>query len=71
MKKIGLFLAFLLIFLIPQSVYANMAAPEDSDVGSSITFDKNDALSVISEVLDITVHGAKADISAVYQIPPT
>ena len=71
MKKIGLFLAFLLIFLIPQSVYANMAAPEDSDVGSSITFDKNDALSVISEVLDITVHGAKADISAVYQMKNT
>lgn len=68
MKKLRLFLVFLLMFLMPQTVHANMAAPEDADVGSSITFEQNESLSVLSEVLDITVHGPKADISAVYQM---
>ncbi len=71
MKKLRLFLVFLLMFLIPQTVHANMAAPKDADIGSSITFEQNDFLSVLSEVLDITVHGAKAEINAVYQMKNT
>lgn len=38
---------------------ANMAAPIEADVGSSVTFEKNDVIAVISEVLDITVHGSR------------
>jgi hypothetical protein len=71
MKKICLFLLFLLVFAVPQNVYANMAAPQKADIGSSITFEQNDALSVISEVLDITVHGSKADINAAYRMKNT
>lgn len=71
MKRICMLLLFLLVFSIPQNVYANMAAPKEADVGSSITFEQNDSLSVLSEVLDITVHGSKADIKAVYQMKNT
>ena len=70
MKKISLIFAFVLVFAlsIPQVAYANMAAPKNADIGSSITFEKNDAVSVLSEVLDITVDGSEADIVATYKI---
>lgn len=70
MKK-AVFLPVLVLFfamLFSQTVNANMAAPEPADIGSSITFEKNDSISVLSEVLDITVHGSKADIVATYQM---
>ena len=48
-----------------------MAAPKEADIGSSITFEKNDAVSVLSEVLDITVDGSEADIVATYKMKNT
>lgn len=73
MKKISLIFAFVLLFAlsIPQVAYANMAAPKNADIGSSITFEKNDAVSVLSEVLDITVASSEADIVATYKIKNT
>lgn len=49
MKRINLIFAFILVFAlsIPQVAYANMAAPKEADIGSSITFEKNDAVSVL------------------------
>jgi len=73
MKKIRIIFAFAFIFLlvIPQVAYANMAAPKESDIASSITFEKNDAISVLSETLDIIVDGAEADIAATYRMKNT
>ena len=45
-----------------------MAAPEKPDVGSAITFQRNDALAVTEEVLDIKVTGSTADITATYSM---
>lgn len=73
MKKffavISVVLALVLSFPIVAS--ANMAAPIEADVGSGITFEKNDVIAVISEVLDITVHGSRADITATYRMKNT
>lgn len=68
MKRIKILLLLVLcgVLLGSQTAFANMAAPDDPDVGSSITFEKNDALVVTSEVLDIEVHGSAADITATY-----
>ena len=73
MRKVSVIFAFVLIFAlsIPQVAYANMAAPKEADIGSSITFEKNDAVSVLSEVLDITVDGSEADIVATYKMKNT
>lgn len=73
MKKISLIFAFVLVFAlsIPQVAYANMVAPEEADIGSSITFENNDAVSVLSEVLDITVNGSEADIVVTYKMKNT
>lgn len=73
MKKISLIFVFVLIFAlsIPQVAYANMAAPKEADIGSSITFENNDAVSVLSETLDITVEGSDADIVATYKMKNT
>jgi hypothetical protein len=73
MKKVSLIFAFVLIFAlsIPQVAFANMAAPNEADIGSSITFEKNDAVSVLSEVLDIIVDGSEADIVATYKMKNT
>ena len=54
-----------------QAAYANMAAPAEADVGSSITFEKNDTIAVTSEVLDIAVKGVKAEITATYKMKNT
>ncbi len=68
MKKLSFFLAltFAVLSLSPITAHANMAAPLDSDIGSSVTFEKNDDISVLSEVLDITVDGDQAGIVATY-----
>lgn len=73
MKKFRLCLACLLTFLLcaPVAVQANMAAPDFSDIGSSVTFEKNDAIAVTSEILTITVHGSTADIVATYHMKNT
>lgn len=70
MKKISLIFAFVLVFAlsIPQVAYANMVALKEADIGSSITFEKNDSVSVLSEVLDIIVDGSEADIVATYKM---
>lgn len=72
-KKITI--AFLLVLIItmtiPQTVLANMAAPETADVGTTITFQQNDEISVLSEVLDITLELGKADIVATYTMKNT
>ena len=73
MKRMKMLLLLVLcgVLLESQTVYANMAAPDDPDVGSSITFQKNDALAVTAEVLDIEVHGSTADITATYTMENT
>ena len=73
MKKLILFFTISIIFALTCSsvVYANMAAPKNSDIGSAITFEKNSEISVLSEVLNITVSGSKADIEAVYKMKNT
>lgn len=70
MKRLSAVSAFALALLLlqPMPVSANMAAPEKPDVGSSITFERNDALAVTEEVLDIKVTGSTADITAAYSM---
>lgn len=70
MKRLPAVSAFALALLLlqPMTAFANMAAPEKPDVGSSITFQRNDALAVTEEVLDIKVTGSTADITATYSM---
>ena len=70
MKRLPAVSAFALALLLlqPMTASANMAAPKNPDVGSSITFQRNDALAVTEEVLDITVTGSTADIAAAYSM---
>lgn len=70
-KAAFLILVLAAVISVPQTVSANMAAPEQADVGTAVTFEKNDTISVVSEVLDITVEGSKADICAVYKMKNT
>lgn len=73
MKKISLIFTFILFFTLStiQVLDANMAAPQKADIGSSITFENNEAISVLSETLDITVSGLYADIVATYKMKNT
>ncbi|MEG1893087.1 MAG: hypothetical protein RR232_01085 [Clostridia bacterium] len=73
MRKISLIFALILVFAfsIPQVAYANMAAPQEADIGSSITFEQNDTVSVLSEILDITLKGSEANIVATYTVRNT
>lgn len=64
-------MVLLMALSLSQTAKANMAAPADPDVGSAITFQKNEEISVLSEVLDITVHGAKADMVVTYTMKNT
>ena len=70
MRKISSIFACFFVFAltVPQIAYANMAAPKNADIGSSITFEKNDTISVLSEVLDITVAGSEAGIVSTYKM---
>ena len=73
MKKISLIFALTLVLIlsVPQVIFANMVAPDDPDIGSSVTFEKNDTIAVLSEVLDITVNGSHAHIVATYRMKNT
>lgn len=73
MKKTKLIFTFILVFILStiQVLDANMAAPQKADIGSSITFENNEAISVLSETLDITVSGLYADIVATYKMKNT
>ena len=73
MKKISIIftLTLVLILSVPQVIFANMVAPDDPDIGSSVTFEKNDTIAVLSEVLDITVNGSQAHIVATYRMKNT
>ncbi len=72
-KKISVVFVLLLVvgLFYPSLAFANMSAPLDSDLGSSITFEKNNEISVLSEVLDIRVDGAQAEITARYSMKNT
>lgn len=69
-KKWRLYLWVLICisFFLTTSTYANMAAPKEADIGSAITFEKNEDIAVLSEVLDIVVQGSKAEITATYRM---
>ncbi len=69
-RKSGILTILLLAVFILLSL-GNMAAPKDEDVGSSITFEQNNKLAVLSEVLDIRVSGATAEIVATYKMKNT
>ncbi len=73
MKKLSftLSLSLVVLLVLPINAQANMAAPLYSDIGSSVTFEKNDDISVLSEVLDITVDGELASIVATYTMKNT
>ena len=73
MKKLSTSLMVILCMtmFLPTTAYANMAAPQDSDIGSSITFEKNEEIAVLSEVLDIVVTGTQAEITATYTMKNT
>ncbi len=60
-----------LVLSVPCIAYGNMAAPSDSDIGTAITLESNDEIAVVSEVLDITVTGDKAEITATYEMRNT
>ncbi len=73
MKKLNIIFAFIFLFTLfsPNIVYANMASPYESDISSDITFEKNDSIAVLYEVLDITIQGTKANINAIYTLKNT
>lgn len=70
-KRCGMILWLLWVCLIPNAVSANMAAPRTADVGSTITFEQNETIAVISEALEITLEGDVARIQAVYRMKNT
>ena len=71
-KKSLIFVVLLaLVWMVPQRAFANMAAPENADVGSAITFEKNDKIAVLSEDLEIVVKGPDAHITATYEMKNT
>lgn len=71
-KRITVFLLTILLALTAACpALANMAAPRPSDVGTSVTFEKNQDIAVTAETLDIRVEGAKARIRAEYTMKNT
>lgn len=69
MKKLLTIFIILTVFLgSTTKVEANMAAPDDADIASTITFEKNESLSVLNEILNIEVKGSIANISALYHM---
>lgn len=67
MSRVKAILSILLLAVFVLLSLGNMAAPKIADVGSSITFEQNNKLAVLSEVLDITVSGSQAEIVANYK----
>ncbi len=61
----------ILVLFMSLPVNANMAAPQQADIGSAITFEKNEEITVVSEFLNITVDGGYADIIASYRMKNT
>ena len=70
-RKLAALCPLLLLLLLTPKAHANMAAPANPDVGTAITFEKNQEIAVTSEVLDITVKEAKAEIVATYTMENT
>ena len=71
-KRITAFLLTTLLALAAACpALANMAAPRPSDVGTTVTFEKNQDIAVTAETLDIRVEGAKAQIRAEYTMKNT
>ncbi len=62
---------FLTMVTIAGPASANMAAPTEPDIGTAVTFAHHNEIAVVSEVLDIVVNGATADITATYQMQNT
>ena len=73
MKRLAMLFVCMLLFASTgrQAVSANMAAPAEADIGSAVTFEKNDSISVLSEGLGITVSGPQAAITATYRMKNT
>ena len=77
MKKRNQIFARILILCVslclfsPLTASANMAAPAEPDIASAVTFEQNDSIAVLSEVLDITVKGSQATIRALYRMKNT
>ena len=71
MSRVNAILSILLLAVFVLLSLGNMAAPKIADVGSSITFEQNNKLAVLSEVLDITVSGYQAEIVATYKMKNT
>ena len=74
MKRIKLLIleiAAMIAIFISVPAYANMAEPNSDNLASSITFEKNNELEVVSEVLDIKINGETADIKATYNMKNT
>lgn len=71
MKKFAFAAALTVVLGLFQVAYGNMAAPAEPDVGTAITLEENDDLAVRSEVLDITITGPTAQITATYQMENT
>lgn len=70
-KVTFIFLLLLSVLSITNVSHANMAAPDISDVGTGITFEKNDSISVLSETLNIKVNNDIASIEAIYEMRNT
>lgn len=67
MKKILLMLLVLIItFSGFNTVFANMAAPNENDLGTSITFKNNEDINITKEILDIKITNDVASIKATY-----
>lgn len=66
-----LLLALALALAAAPAALANMAAPRTPDTGTAVTFEKNQEIAVLSEVLDITVTGDTARIRAQYTMKNT
>ncbi len=66
MKKVILILAILLCLIFPIKVFANMAAPTEDSIATTISFEKNEDISVTKEVLDVTFNNYLAEIKATY-----
>lgn len=70
-KIFALALGVLLALSLAPGALANMAAPRPADTGTALTFEKNQEIAVLGEVLDIQVEGSQALIRAQYTMKNT